>query len=116
MPVTFFVHRYSGLKEYMGANPALKTEHATMIVQSKFSDVSSTNGDYEDEEVQDQFYDAIAEDSSSSEDEDSDDSGELDKKVFFLILIEDRVLSEKSGKLEKLKLLQNRVIYMNPYC
>ncbi|KAJ4709656.1 protein ENHANCED DISEASE RESISTANCE 2-like [Melia azedarach] len=70
----------AGLKEYMGANPALKTEHATMIVQSKFSDVSSTNGDYEDEEVQDQFYDAIAEDSSSSEDEDSDDSGELDKK------------------------------------
>ncbi|KAH9654565.1 START domain-containing protein [Citrus sinensis] len=68
------------LKEYIGANPALKNESATVVVHSKFSDVSSSNGYYEDVEVQEQFYDAIAADSSSSEDEDSDDSNDPDKK------------------------------------
>ncbi|KAH9654561.1 START domain-containing protein [Citrus sinensis] len=70
----------AGLKEYIGANPALKNESATVVVHSKFSDVSSSNGYYEDVEVQEQFYDAIAADSSSSEDEDSDDSNDPDKK------------------------------------
>lgn len=63
-----------------------------MVVHSKFSDVSSSNGYYEDVEVQEQFYDAIAADSSSSEDEDSDDSNDPDKKVFYfspLLLIRD---------------------------
>lgn len=79
----FLVHHYSGLKEYIGANPALKNESTTVVVHSKFSDVSSSNGYYEDVEVQEQFYDAIAADSSSSEDEDSDDSNDPDKKVFY---------------------------------
>ncbi|KAK0572579.1 hypothetical protein LWI29_033742 [Acer saccharum] len=70
----------SSLKEYIGANPALKVESSTMVVQSKHSNASSSSGDYEDIDVQDQFYDAIAAASSSSEDEDSDDDGELDKK------------------------------------
>ncbi|KAL5774846.1 hypothetical protein ACOSP7_012403 [Xanthoceras sorbifolium] len=70
----------SSLKEYIGANPALKVESSIMIVQSKLSNASSSSGDYEDIDVQDQFYDAIAAASSSSEDEDSDDDGELDKK------------------------------------
>ncbi|XP_044464101.1 protein ENHANCED DISEASE RESISTANCE 2 isoform X2 [Mangifera indica] len=71
----------AGLKEYIGANPNLKTGSSSMVVQSKFSDASSSIGDYEDEEdVQDQFYDAIAADSASSEDEESDDDNEVDNK------------------------------------
>lgn len=96
VPVTFPVHHYSGLKEYIGANPNLKTGSSSMVVQSKFSDASSSIGDYEDEEdVQDQFYDAIAADSASSEDEESDDDNEVDNKVFFPTLF---VLSKSFRK------------------
>lgn len=51
--------------------------------------------DYEDVQVQDQFYDAT---DSSSEEEDSDDDQEQDKKVFcfYLIFIERRVLFQLS--------------------
>ncbi|XP_031263899.1 protein ENHANCED DISEASE RESISTANCE 2-like [Pistacia vera] len=67
----------AGLKEYIGANPNPKSGSSTVVIQSKFSDASSSIGDYEDEEdMQEQFYDAIASDSSSSEDEESDDGDE----------------------------------------
>ncbi|XP_062158230.1 protein ENHANCED DISEASE RESISTANCE 2-like isoform X2 [Alnus glutinosa] len=71
----------AGLKEYIGANPGLKLESVTTVIHSKISDVSLSNGEYEDSEVQDEFYDAIAADSSSSsEDEGSDNDEEPDKK------------------------------------
>ncbi|OMO90969.1 hypothetical protein COLO4_18731 [Corchorus olitorius] len=67
------LNQVSGLKEYIGANPSLKCETSAMVVQSKFSDVSISSSDFEDVEVQDEFYDAIAGDSStSSEDEDNE--------------------------------------------
>ncbi|GAA0153998.1 defense/immunity protein [Lithospermum erythrorhizon] len=59
----------AGLKEYIGANPALTVESPT-VVQSNLFDVTESNNMFEDEEV-DEFYDAIAAE-SSSEDEDSD--------------------------------------------
>nr|GLL20333.1 protein ENHANCED DISEASE RESISTANCE 2-like isoform X2 [Ipomoea trifida] len=49
----------SGLKEYIGATPALTFEASTVIVHSKTSDVSMPNGECEGEEGADQFYDAI---------------------------------------------------------
>ncbi|KAK9268362.1 hypothetical protein L1049_000111 [Liquidambar formosana] len=70
----------AGLKEYIGANPALTVESTTTVVHPKFSDVSLSNSEYEESEVQDEFYDAIASD-SSSEDEDSDEDEESDEKV-----------------------------------
>ncbi|XP_039018536.1 protein ENHANCED DISEASE RESISTANCE 2-like isoform X2 [Hibiscus syriacus] len=67
------------LKEYIGANPSLSFESSTMVVQSKLSDVSTSNSDFEDSDVRDEFYDAIAGgSSSSSEDEESED--DADKK------------------------------------
>ncbi|KAG7030348.1 Protein ENHANCED DISEASE RESISTANCE 2 [Cucurbita argyrosperma subsp. argyrosperma] len=69
----------AGLKEYVLANPALNLETLPTVVRSKVSDVSITNSVYDDGEPQDEFYDAIAADSSSSEDE-SDDDKELDHK------------------------------------
>ncbi|XVE71085.1 hypothetical protein DITRI_Ditri10aG0121900 [Diplodiscus trichospermus] len=73
----------AGLKEYIGANPSLSCECSTMVVQSKLSDVSSSSVEFEDVEPQDEFYDAIAGDSSSSsEDEESnDDAGNKEKKI-----------------------------------
>ncbi|KAF3453005.1 hypothetical protein FNV43_RR03438 [Rhamnella rubrinervis] len=68
----------AGLKEYIAANPPLKFNTATTVVHSKVSDASVSNGEYEDGDMQDQFYDAIAADSSSSEEESDDD--EVDKK------------------------------------
>ncbi|XP_038890260.1 protein ENHANCED DISEASE RESISTANCE 2 isoform X1 [Benincasa hispida] len=68
----------AGLKEYVLANPALNFETLPTVVRSKISDVSTTNSDYDDE-VHDEFYDAIAADSSSSE-EDSDNDKELGNK------------------------------------
>ncbi|XP_052489222.1 protein ENHANCED DISEASE RESISTANCE 2 isoform X2 [Gossypium raimondii] len=73
----------AGLKEYIGANPSLSFESSATVVQSKLSDVSTSSSEFEDLEVQDEFYDAIAGDStSSSEDEESEDDTE--KKKFKL--------------------------------
>ncbi|KAI3446803.1 hypothetical protein Pfo_003468 [Paulownia fortunei] len=71
----------SGLKEYVGANPAITSESSTTIVQSKVSDLSGSNSEFEDAEAADDFYDAT--DDSSSEDEDSDNEIEVnkDKKI-----------------------------------
>ncbi|XP_057749900.1 protein ENHANCED DISEASE RESISTANCE 2 [Arachis stenosperma] len=62
----------AGLKEYITANPILHQEYATTIVHPKSSDGSISSGEYEDE-VQDEFYDAIAAESSSSDEESDDD-------------------------------------------
>jgi hypothetical protein len=78
----------SGLKEYIAANPALHQENATTIVDSKISDTSISSSEYEDE-VQDEFYDAIAAESSSS-DEESDDDEKHDLKVCSILLIKHR--------------------------
>ncbi|XP_057968358.1 protein ENHANCED DISEASE RESISTANCE 2-like isoform X2 [Malania oleifera] len=64
----------AGLKEYIGANPALKAETSTTIIHSKISD-SSSGSEFEDSEVQDEFYDAIAADSSSEDEESDNDEG-----------------------------------------
>ena len=75
------VNLVSGLKEYIGANPSLSCESSSMVIQSKLSDDSTSSGEFEDVEPHDEFYDAIAGDSSSSsEDEESED--DADKKVF----------------------------------
>lgn len=72
----------AGLKEYLGANPALKVESSTTVVQTKFSDGAISSSEFDDTEVQDEFYDAIAADTSSSSDEsDGDDEGTKDAKV-----------------------------------
>ncbi|KAF1870607.1 hypothetical protein Lal_00025924 [Lupinus albus] len=69
----------AGLKEYIGANPAVHQlqQYATTDVHSKISDASTTSAEYGKAEVQDEFYDAIAAESSTS-DEESD--GELDQQ------------------------------------
>ncbi|XP_022142944.1 protein ENHANCED DISEASE RESISTANCE 2 isoform X2 [Momordica charantia] len=63
----------AGLKEYILANPALNFESLPTVVHSKISDVSVTNSEYDDGELRDEFYDAIAADSSSSSSDESDD-------------------------------------------
>ncbi|KAL3824587.1 hypothetical protein ACJIZ3_020616 [Penstemon smallii] len=72
----------AGLKEYVGANPALQSVSSTTIIQSNVSDLSGYNSEDEDVEAADEFYDAIASD-SSSEDEDSDNELKVnkDKKI-----------------------------------
>lgn len=71
----------AGLKEYIGANPALKSKYATTVVQSKVSDDSTSGSEYEDAEVKDEFYDAVSPDSSSEESDDDDQSSNKEKKV-----------------------------------
>ncbi|KAJ6673348.1 ENHANCED DISEASE RESISTANCE-RELATED [Salix viminalis] len=72
-----------GLKEYIAANPAFKFEHSATVLQSRVSDGAISSSEYEDSEVQDEFYDAMADDdsSSSSSSEESDDDHEKTKKV-----------------------------------
>lgn len=83
----FFANGWSGLREYIGANPALNLDSATTVVHPKISDVSLPSGEY-DAEVQDEFFDAIAADSSSSSEDEESDSDEHDNKVFpFLPLL-----------------------------
>ncbi|KAK4765245.1 hypothetical protein SAY86_026335 [Trapa natans] len=64
----------SGLKKYVEANPALKTEISVAISQAKISDMSGSNSDYEDlnEADDDEFYDAMSSGSSSSEESDDE--------------------------------------------
>lgn len=75
----------SGLKEYISANPALNRENATTVVHSKISDGSISSSEYEDE-VLDEFYDAISAESSTS-DEESDDDEKHDPKVSSIYLL-----------------------------
>lgn len=70
----------AGIKEYIGANPCLVYESSTTVVHSKLSDVSLSNGEHEEGEVQDEFYDAIAANSSSSSEDEESGSDEHDKK------------------------------------
>ncbi|KAK7354404.1 hypothetical protein VNO80_19865 [Phaseolus coccineus] len=63
----------AGLKEYIGANPALLQQYSTTAVRSHVSNPSMTGSDFA--ELQDEFYDAIAAESSSSDDESDDDKG-----------------------------------------
>ncbi|KAL9281207.1 hypothetical protein AtEden1_Chr5g0117751 [Arabidopsis thaliana] len=68
------------LKEYIGANPAFKYETSATVVQSKFQDVP--NGEYVDEEMEEQFYDATDSSSGEEDEEESDDDDEnQDNKV-----------------------------------
>lgn len=69
----FLVHLFPGLKEYIEANPSLKVQSSTAVVQSKVSDVSISNSEYEEKDVRDEFYDAISADSSSEEEESDDE-------------------------------------------
>ncbi|CAN0838556.1 Protein ENHANCED DISEASE RESISTANCE 2 [Linum grandiflorum] len=62
----------AGLKEYIGASPALRVESSTTVVRSKSSMGSI---DFDAAEVNDEFYDATDGESSSDEEEgDSDGS------------------------------------------
>ncbi|CAN1800272.1 Probable UDP-arabinopyranose mutase 2 [Linum perenne] len=63
----------SGLKEYIGASPALRVESSTTVIRSKNSDGNIAAIDYDDVEVKDEFYDAISGDSSSSSPSSSDE-------------------------------------------
>nr|DAD27336.1 TPA_asm: hypothetical protein HUJ06_028804 [Nelumbo nucifera] len=69
----------AGLREFFGANPALTFDSPTTVVHSKLSNSSGVSSEFEEGEVNDEFYDAIAADSSSSEDEDSDNELDLIK-------------------------------------
>ncbi|KAI4377730.1 hypothetical protein MLD38_015310 [Melastoma candidum] len=68
----------SGLKEYIEANPSLKIHSSTAVVQSKLCGCSLSNSEFEDQEVKDEFYDALGSASSSSSEDESD--GETENK------------------------------------
>ncbi|KAF8036755.1 hypothetical protein BT93_C2462 [Corymbia citriodora subsp. variegata] len=71
----------SGLREYIEANPSLKVQSSTAVVQSKVSDISISSSEYEEQDMRDEFYDAISADSSSEEDESDDEEIDLKAKV-----------------------------------
>ncbi|KAM7265417.1 hypothetical protein ACFE04_003100 [Oxalis oulophora] len=61
----------AGLKEFIGANPALKFETATVVHSKLSNDSPNSSIDFDDSDRQDEFYDAVS--SETSSDEDSDD-------------------------------------------
>lgn len=76
----------------MEANPAFKSEISVAISQTKVSDMSSSNSDFEDLNVEDdKFYDAASADSSSSEE--SDDEETNDEVPMLLIAGSNDILS-----------------------
>ncbi|CAN1318633.1 Protein ENHANCED DISEASE RESISTANCE 2-like [Linum perenne] len=64
----------AGLKEYIGANPAL-----CPVLRSSISYVSDTSSDQDIEEVEDEFFDANNGESSSSGEESDNDSKPVNK-------------------------------------
>ncbi|XP_041998517.1 protein ENHANCED DISEASE RESISTANCE 2-like isoform X1 [Salvia splendens] len=71
----------SGLKEYIGANPALASVFSTTIVHSKSSDLSGSNSEFEDAEGADEFYDATDDSSSDDDDNENDNKEEVNKDM-----------------------------------
>lgn len=78
-----------GLKEYIGANPALQQDTVT-VVHSSISSISLSRAEYENAEVQDEFYDAISSESSTS-DEEGDEDDELENKVSLALVSYDKI-------------------------
>ncbi|XP_021850565.1 protein ENHANCED DISEASE RESISTANCE 2 isoform X2 [Spinacia oleracea] len=72
----------AGLKEYIGANPVLKSNSDTAVLTSNSSSSSISSSECDSAEAE-EFYDAIA--AESSEDEDSDDDIEVDKKDIVML-------------------------------
>ncbi|MED6121883.1 hypothetical protein PIB30_034307 [Stylosanthes scabra] len=62
----------AGLKEYIGANPSIQQRNSTSALQDKILKSPMSSAKYEEDDVQDEFYDAITKDSS---DEESDHEG-----------------------------------------
>ncbi|KAL1553748.1 protein ENHANCED DISEASE RESISTANCE 2-like isoform X1 [Salvia divinorum] len=71
----------SGLKEYIGANPALASVFSTTIVHSKSSDLSGSNSEFEGAEGADEFYDATDDSSSDDEGNENDNKDEVNKDM-----------------------------------
>ncbi|OVA16368.1 START domain [Macleaya cordata] len=70
----------AGLREYFEANPAMTSTSTTTIVHSETSNSSTAYSEFEDPDLSDEFYDAIAADESSEDEDSSDDDVELTKK------------------------------------
>ncbi|KAK2396645.1 protein ENHANCED DISEASE RESISTANCE [Trifolium repens] len=70
----------AGLKEYIGANPALHQQDVVTVVHSKISSISLSGAEYENAEVQDEFYDAIAAESLTSDEESDEDDDNVENK------------------------------------
>ncbi|CAJ1975570.1 unnamed protein product [Sphenostylis stenocarpa] len=62
-------------QEYIGANPTLLQQYGTTVSHSHVSSASMSSSDFAEAEMQDEFYDAIAAESSSSDDVSDDDKG-----------------------------------------
>ncbi|KAK2450533.1 ENHANCED DISEASE RESISTANCE protein [Trifolium repens] len=70
----------AGLKEYIGANPALHQQDVVTIVHSKISSISCSGAEYENVQVQEEFYDAIAAESLTSDEESDEDDDNVENK------------------------------------
>lgn len=68
-----------GLKEYIGANPALASVFSTTIVHSNSSDLSGANNEFEGAEGAEEFYDATDDSSSDEENNENDNEVEVNK-------------------------------------
>jgi len=95
----------TGLKEYIGANPALLQQYSTTAVRSHGSNPSMTGSDFA--ELQDEFYDAIAAEPVSSDDESDDDKGS-DEVSFFNLCINYNKIFNRIGYYMCLRGLKQR--------
>ncbi|KAF7839587.1 protein ENHANCED DISEASE RESISTANCE 2-like [Senna tora] len=87
------------LKEYIGANPAVQKKHGNNVVISKLSYASISTAEYEEGDVHDEFYDAIAADTSSS-DEEIDDNEDIDQKEARLKLKNTNAAADLNNQLD----------------
>ncbi|CAN1318641.1 Protein ENHANCED DISEASE RESISTANCE 2 [Linum perenne] len=99
----------AGLKEYIGANPAL-----CPVLRSSISYVSDTSSDQDIEEVEDEFFDANNGESSSSGEESDNDSKPVNKvarvklkNVFWAVRFTNMAKKKASGSY----LLSKRILY-----
>ncbi|CAN0901095.1 Protein ENHANCED DISEASE RESISTANCE 2-like [Linum grandiflorum] len=102
----FIVLSLSGLKEYIGANPALRP-----LLQSSISYVSDTCSDQDIEEVEDEFFDANNGESSSSGEDSDNDSKPVTKvarvklkNVFWAVRFTNMAKKKTSGSIKNREL------------
>lgn len=82
----------SGLREYFAANIALTSDSPATIIEPRSSDIASSPAEFEESDINEEFYDAIA-DGETLEDEDSDNDDVevpkvvLDNRIFKSIIL-----------------------------
>lgn len=77
----FFLFELPGLKQYLEANPSFTSDSPSTYVHSNYCGASIDGADFEDCDLNDEFYDALAKVDSLEDEDSDDDDNDVETKV-----------------------------------